>query len=166
MVGVYEQADHERQSAIANYPLLFAIGKSRRSFWLLDLQTGEGAEFYPPDEPAESYTAKFDIQKHRIWVCPLYEPFLAWLYAHASQVFDFTLPAHVDLPDAEFQLSGYRRPGLDGAELDHEQVFNACMYAISQLNMANLKEIDSAPCSAIAHRDAAYQKLREALAAS
>jgi hypothetical protein len=41
---------------------------------------------------------------------PLFEPFLEWLYQQDLTRFE-DLPSHVDLPEAEFQLHGYRRPG-------------------------------------------------------
>jgi hypothetical protein len=44
------------------------------------------------------------------WVCPLFEPFLEWLYQQDLTRIE-ELPSHVDLPEAEFQLHGYRRPG-------------------------------------------------------
>jgi hypothetical protein len=43
-----------------------------------------------------------------IWVCPMFEPFLTWLY---KQPDPFAIPAHVDLPDAPFAMQGYRRSG-------------------------------------------------------
>lgn len=74
--------------------------------WVLDLQTGEGAFFRPG-----GYAAA-DLEKHRVWVCPLFEPFLEWLYRQ-----DLTdlgqLPRLVELPDAEFAMRGYRRAGPD-----------------------------------------------------
>jgi hypothetical protein len=71
---------------------------------VLDLQTGEGAIFLPGG------LASADLHKHKIWVCPLFEPFLEWLYKQDLSDID-ALPAHVDLPNAEFMMSGYRRQG-------------------------------------------------------
>jgi hypothetical protein len=71
---------------------------------VIDLQTQEGATFVPGGY------VKSDLDKHAVWVCPMYEPFLCWLYQ--QDLTDLTrLPAKLDLPDAEFQLRGYRRPG-------------------------------------------------------
>ena len=71
---------------------------------VVDLETGEGAMFSPGG------LAAADLQKHRIWVCPMFEPFLAWLYK--QDLSDLTkLPKHVDLPDAPFEMHGYRREG-------------------------------------------------------
>jgi hypothetical protein len=74
--------------------LLRQIGWGPEHIWVLDLQTGEGAY----------------LQKHRIWVCPLFEPFLGWLYQQDTSDLE-ALPDSVDLPDAPFQLVGYRRQG-------------------------------------------------------
>jgi hypothetical protein len=77
-------------------------GWSRTHLLVLDLQTGEGALFRPGG------SASADLAKHRIWVCPLFEPFLTWLY---TQPDPWAIPAHVDLPDAPFAWAGHRRPG-------------------------------------------------------
>lgn len=89
-------------------PLLRSVGWSAEHVWVLDLQTGEGAFFR-----AGGY-AKADLNKHQIWVCPLCEPFLEWLYERYREDprLDIgSLPDVVELPDAEFALAGYRRPG-------------------------------------------------------
>lgn len=89
-------------------PLLSAIGWTLDHLWVLDLQTGEGAFFKPGGY------APADLQKHKVWVCPLFEPFLVWLYE--QDLSDLaTLPDHVQLPNAEFSMVGYRRPGPDTA---------------------------------------------------
>lgn len=86
-----------------------ACGWSNEHLWVMDIQTGEGAMFRPGG------LARADLHKHRIWVCPLFEPFLAWLYTQDTN--DIAgLPKLVELPNAEFQSRGYRRPG--------PQVFN------------------------------------------
>lgn len=90
---------------IMGAPLLPQVGWSRDHLLVLDLQTGEGAIFRPGG------CASADLAKHRIWVCPLFEPFLTWLWTQKTADLD-SLPDHVDLPDAEFQMSGYRRPGV------------------------------------------------------
>ena len=66
-----------------------------------------GAVFAPGGSPSH------DLQKHRIWVCPMYEPFLNWLYKQDLTDLD-KLPAMVNLKDAEFVLYGHRRPGPEG----------------------------------------------------
>ena len=88
--------------------LIWRLGWRSDNIWVLDLQTGEGAFFKPGG------LASADLDKHAIWVCPLYEPFLAWLYQQDLSDLDH-LPDLVDL-DAPFEMSGYRRPGPPLAE--------------------------------------------------
>lgn len=74
--------------------------------WILDLQTREGVAFDLRGD------AVADLNLHKVWVCPLFEPFLVWLYAHPDICRDLSkLPAHVDIPDADFLIAGHRRPG-------------------------------------------------------
>jgi hypothetical protein len=88
-------------------PLLGICGWSRLHLWVLDLQTGEGAFFHIGGN------AQADLNNHRIWVCPMFEPFLEWLYAQKQ--LDITqLPDTLNLPDAPFEMTGYRRPGQEG----------------------------------------------------
>lgn len=84
------------------------IGWTESHLLVVDLQTGEGSIFRPGG------CAKADLEKHRIWVCPLFEPFLTWLYTQDLKDLD-KLPASIDLPDAAFSFSGYRRPGPEGS---------------------------------------------------
>lgn len=108
-----------RRSAIdrsSRRSLLGQIGWTPEHLWVLDLQTGEGACFLPGGH------AGSDLNKHKIWVCPMYEPFLGWLYG--QNLADLArLPDMVNLPDAPFSFHGYRRPGTEtgtetGAEDD------------------------------------------------
>lgn len=86
------------------YSLLHQRGWSPAHVLVVDLETGEGALFRPGGLVAA------DLKKHRIWVCPLYEPFLEWLYL--QDLTDLaSLPDRVELPDAPCALAGYRRPG-------------------------------------------------------
>lgn len=85
-------------------PLIQACGWTHKHIWVLDLQTGEGAWFKPGGYP------KADLEKHAIWVCLLFEPFLEWLYEQDLTHLD-DLPALVELPDAPAGLYGHRRPG-------------------------------------------------------
>ena len=86
--------------------LLRRIGTSPEAVWVLDLQTREGASFQPGG------LASADLEKHRVWVCPMFHPFLEWLYA--QDLTDLAaLPAYVDLPDAPFAFAGYRRAGAE-----------------------------------------------------
>ena len=115
LVGVLDE-EWARESRISpGQPLLRACGWwGPERLWVLDLQTGEGAYFSPGG------MARADLEKHRIWVCPLYEPFLEWLYRQWNECggkLDIDgLPDVVELPDAEFALYGYRRPGPEEAQ--------------------------------------------------
>lgn len=94
----------ERSAVEPSVPLVPSRGWTRDHYLVLDLQTGEGAMF------KHGGYAKHDLNKHAIWVCPMFEPFLVWLYKQPFIRLE-ELPAHVDLPDAEFMMSGHRRPG-------------------------------------------------------
>lgn len=106
MLGRFRD-EWQHQSIIAGRSLLRSVGWAYDSLLVLDLQTGEGAIFMPGG------LAKADLDKHRIWVCPLFEPFLTWLYEQDLADLD-RLPDHIDLPDAPFRWSGYRREGPEG----------------------------------------------------
>ncbi len=106
------QFDHEWE-----YKSLVAEGKhllrevgigSPKTMLVLDLQTCEGVLF----EPGHGFAAA-DLNKHAVWVCPLFEPFLTWLYGQPEP---FNISALVDLPTARFDWAGYRRPGLGRVE--------------------------------------------------
>ncbi len=92
--------------------LVNLTGPGRQDIWVLDLQTGEGARF--PIEFASTTDVRHQLNKHRIHICPLYEPFLAFLYgyidAHRRTWWE-DLPRVVEMPAAEFRLFGRRRPG-------------------------------------------------------
>lgn len=94
----------EYKSAFTGRSLLGEVGWDRTNIIVLDLQTGEGARFKP------SGLASADLDKHKIWVCPMYEPFLTWLYKQDLEDLS-KLPDSLDIPDAEFAMAGYRRKG-------------------------------------------------------
>ncbi len=107
-------------------------GWTSQHLLLVDLQTGEGAIFKHGGMPAH------DLQKHKIWVCPMYEPFLGWLYKQDISDLE-KLPDTVDLPEAEFQMSGYRRPGPETPETVREELMKilgavASQYATVEMN--------------------------------
>lgn len=85
--------------------LLSEIGVAPEQLWVLDLQTGEGALF----RPRPGGDARYDLNRHRIWVCPLFEPFLVWLYQQKWSPLE-DLPTCIKL-EAEEAFSGYRREG-------------------------------------------------------
>lgn len=97
--------------------LLAGRGWSQQHLWVLDLQTGEGAYFRPGG------LAKADLERHRIWVCPMYEVFLGVLYAHPEWCDDITkIPSFVKLEGEEARQAsavyGHRREGPDAKERD------------------------------------------------
>lgn len=100
----WARRSQEPVAGTVNRPLLDLIGWSRRHVIVFDLQTCEGVAVRPGGWP------KADLDKHKIWVCPLFEPFLEWLYKQDLSNL-LTLPDHVHLPDAPSDMKGYRRPG-------------------------------------------------------
>lgn len=108
MPGTDEWAWHsqvDQDDAFARpWPLLRRLGWGPKHVWVWDLATGEGGVF------VHGGHARADLNKRAIWVCPLFEPFLTWLYKQDLTQLD-ALPRLVEL-DAEFELAGYRRPGL------------------------------------------------------
>lgn len=115
MVGRFTDDELAERSAfpgVEMYRLINSQGWSRQHIWICDLATGEGAMFCPGG------MARSDLRKHKIWVCVLYEEFLVWLYdwirGKGEQWWD-ELPRLVELPEAEFDLYGYRRPGPEAS---------------------------------------------------
>jgi hypothetical protein len=104
MVARFEGDELWQVSAVSGGPLLPAIGWNPAQVWVMDLQTCEGAAFVPGG------LASADLDKRQVWVCPMFEPFLPWLYKQDLSDLD-ALPAHVDLADAPFAVAGYRRKG-------------------------------------------------------
>ena len=113
LISVLEPEEWNHHAIIdPGRPLLRTIGWAPHlpHALVFDLQTREGAAF------VLSGHAPADLEKHKIWVCPLFEPMLNWLYMRYREIgaawFD-TLPVHVDIPDAPFEFRGYRRSGPD-----------------------------------------------------
>lgn len=109
LVGRFDILEWSKRSVLPgnttrDVPLLVQLGHSRAHIFVMDLQTCEGAMFLPGGY------ARADLEKHRIWVCPLFEPFLVWLYQQDLTELSL-LPDHVELPDTPMSLYGYRRPG-------------------------------------------------------
>ena len=113
LVGRFDQQEWGRRSStpgvmtqrplMTQVPLLAKLGWGPEHIFVMDLQTGEGATF------RHGGFAPADLNKHRIWVCPLFEPFLVWLYRQDVATLA-NLPAWVSL-DAPLAMAGYRRPG-------------------------------------------------------
>ncbi len=107
----FGDAEWSQPSTFTGRSLLHEVGWNPHNILVLDLQTGEGARFVPGGY------AKADLDKHKIWVCPMFEPFLVWLYQ--QDVSDLgKLPSKLNLPDAEFRMAGYRRQGPENEDAD------------------------------------------------
>lgn len=98
----YIDSDDEWLAEMAEGKLLASCGWGHEHFVVFDLATGEGGIF------RHGGKAQSDLSKHKVWVCPLFEPFLTWLYAQ-DDVSD--LPERVDLTGIPLQMQGYRRSG-------------------------------------------------------
>jgi len=75
LLGRFDAEEWARRPSIEHpyaehLPLLASIGWGPEHVWILDLQTGEGACFRPGG------CVKADLEKHKIWVCPMFEIFL------------------------------------------------------------------------------------------
>jgi hypothetical protein len=112
LVGRFTE-EWSHRSVVENGLSLLRPRWMAHTLFVMDLETGEGALFTPGGLP------RADLDKHRIWVCPMFEPFLAWLYGHVRDEHALeTLPQVVRLTEEEApsSLYGYRRPGPDGGD--------------------------------------------------
>lgn len=98
-----------------SFRVLPANGWCREHVMVFDLATGEGAMFRPRKAKNPAQAVYHELNKHQIWVCPLFEPFLAWLFNYTPEEIPH-LPQLVLLPEADFAFSGYRRPGINRVE--------------------------------------------------
>lgn len=108
---LHEVAPWPGHEATLERSLLETCGWGREHLWVLDLQTGEGAYL----RPGPHRSAHADLDKHRVWVCPMFAPFLTWLY-------DQDLADLAALPDAvevagESSFAGHRRTGSAPGEV-------------------------------------------------
>lgn len=94
------------RSIIGERALLHTVGWTRDHLFVIDLQTGEGAMFRPGG------LAVADLNRHRIWVCPMFEPFLKWLYNQDLSNVEL-LPPVVQIDDPTSDLYGYRHLGAN-----------------------------------------------------
>lgn len=105
MVCRFSEAEWAYRSAVSpERSLLSEVGWTKKHLFVCDLQTGEGGIFAPGG------IAEADLHKHKIWVCPMFEPFLTWLYQQDLTDLD-QLPALVQIKSAASALYGYRRKG-------------------------------------------------------
>jgi hypothetical protein len=117
MVGRFTEEEWGHQSEIGFGSLIGGRGWDKRHLLVLDLQTGEGAIFLPGG------FARADLEKHKIWVCPMFKPFLEWLYK--QDLTDLSkLPALVKFTEEEAPSSFYapRNIGREVSEPAEEQV--------------------------------------------
>lgn len=99
----FDREEWTTKSELDGLPLLHSRGWTPEHLEVFDLQTGEGALFKPGG------SASHDLRKHRIWVCPLFEPFITWLWK--QDVRDITkLPRFVEL-ECDGAMTGERRIG-------------------------------------------------------
>lgn len=114
LLGDFDVDELSYRSLIDQGLLIRGRGWGPGHLLVFDLQTGEGSWFR-----LGGY-AKHDLDKHRIWVCPMFEPFLEYLYRWHSEGKDpFDLPGLLDIKDAPPAMSGYRRSGPEDDIIDH-----------------------------------------------
>ncbi len=93
-------------------------GWGSEHIWVFDLATGEAARFHPVGY------AIADLSEHRVWVCPLFEPFLTWLYRfireHPYPQWWDDLPRTVELSEADFAFGGHRRSSYTATRINTE----------------------------------------------
>jgi len=91
------------------HSLLAERGWTPDNIWVLDLETREGACFRPGGY------AKADMDKHKIWCCPMFEPFLAWLYTQdLSDLSKLQKVVRLTEKDVAGAMHGYRHQGPKG----------------------------------------------------
>lgn len=134
MVGRFTDVEWARPSAVeAGRPLMAACGwgsgpvnrvenevgvetgtvdrpGSIEHVLIVDMQTGEGGMFIPGGLP------RADLQKHGIWVCPMFELFLEGFYNRVKLVgLDAVFADPIKLfrvgPEIELRLQGHRHNG-------------------------------------------------------
>lgn len=107
-----EWARKARLEEAEERPLLVGRGWAGDHLFVMDLQTGEGALF------RHGGSATYDVEaKHHIWVCPMFIPFLTWLYTQPVKDV-MTLPRLIHLTEAEAPSSMIGKRG-DGTDAIH-----------------------------------------------
>lgn len=115
LVCRFTAEEWRQRSKVDGGSLIGGRGWSHQHLWVLDMQTGEGAYFRPGGMASQ------DLDKHQIWVCPMYALFLDRLYENQDWCSDITkIPDLIELTDQESKkasaLFGYRREGPDETE--------------------------------------------------
>jgi hypothetical protein len=103
MLGRFTNEEWALRSSLDGGPLIQQRGWSPEHILVLDIQTGEGAVFMPGG------LVRHDLnERHQIWVCPMYEPFMEWLYK--QDLADLSkLPSIINLGIVPTAMQGYRR---------------------------------------------------------
>lgn len=138
-VGLFTDLEWGVRAEVDSGPLVAGRGWTRDHLLFLDLQTGEGAMLRPGGSVAA------DLDKHAIWLCPMAEPFLRWLYrelAHSEPratrlVYLAANQRCVTLTEEEAPsaLRGYRRPGVPGRVAALQEAVRTRRRARSALNL-------------------------------
>lgn len=115
LLAKFEESDWQYQAVEAPGHALLAALPGREPWRpehiiVFDLQTGEGLRVNPRGEPG------VDLVKHRVWVCPLFEPFLYWMFDYLAGLPTAWRGDIMRLPPvayfkADSALAGYRRGG-------------------------------------------------------
>lgn len=97
--GVLEQVGGPSARLVDN------LGWGDRHIWVMDLATGEGGLF------RHGGLARADLNRRKVAVCLLFEPFLQWLYRQPWEQIPGLAGQIVELSDSPAGFLGYRRPG-------------------------------------------------------
>lgn len=131
LVARFTEEEWAKHSAVDGRPLLRARGWDAKHILVMDIQTGEGCML------RHGGLASADLDKHCVWVCPMFQPFLDWLYKQDVNEL-ISLPAHINIPDPKSSMSGYRRKGPD--------FYSAFLHNLaeqrSERDLALLRQID------------------------
>lgn len=134
-VGTFERHEWEYVSHVAAEPLLARLGHGPSTRLFLDLATGEGALF----DCSQGLLPQ--LARHKIWVCPMFEPGLTEFAKHDIHWDPDEWRPHVDVQTL-FQFEGFRRSALirqlvDQAREDaklspsyNDKLWNAIVWAI------------------------------------
>lgn len=95
--------------AAEQLPLVAGRGWGREHIFVMDLQTGEGALF------RHGGSASHDVQnRHNIWRCPMFVPFLTWLYTQpVDKLMELPQLIHLTEDEAPSSMLGKRGDGSE-----------------------------------------------------
>lgn len=118
MLGRFTPEQWTLKSALPDYPnpLLRGRGWGARHLFIMDLETGEGAMFHMVGTDRDmSHQLQ---ERHQIWVCPMFEPFLWWLVTQDLEDLS-KLPRFVQLTDAS-RFCALRRERMPGSKINRQ----------------------------------------------